>query len=162
MTLLCSFDRGSFQRRRWWTVYFVVRLICWRKLFGLVEGVSSKHISLFISHAYIHRYSSTWKYENCPYACDPPLMTMHSKWRSQHNGPRLDPHLSLPIQRVSDRCLSWILVDTSHRFRIDLRETQHTPGAYPRHPQTPKWKEFLHKLLVGGLGYAPRGLLESS
>ncbi len=36
-----------------------------------------------------------------------------------------------------------------------LRETQHTPGAYPRHPQTPKWKEFLHKLLVGGLGYAP-------
>ena len=36
-----------------------------------------------------------------------------------------------------------------------LRETQHTPGAYPRHPQTLKWKEFLHKLLVGGLGYAP-------
>ena len=36
-----------------------------------------------------------------------------------------------------------------------LRETQHTPGAYPRHPQTPKWKEFLHKLLVGGMGYAP-------
>ena len=36
-----------------------------------------------------------------------------------------------------------------------LRETQHTPGAYPKHPQTPKWKEFLHKLLVGGLGYAP-------
>ena len=27
--------------------------------------------------------------------------------------------------------------------------------AYPRHPQTPKWKEFLHKLLVGGMGYAP-------
>ena len=24
-----------------------------------------------------------------------------------------------------------------------------------RHSQTPKWKEFLHKLLVGGLGYAP-------
>ena len=38
---------------------------------------------------------------------------------------------------------------------IILREPQHTPGAYPRHPQTPKWKEFLHKLLVGGLGYAP-------
>ena len=37
----------------------------------------------------------------------------------------------------------------------NLREPQHTPGAYPRHPQTPKWKEFLHKLLVGGLGYAP-------
>ena len=36
-----------------------------------------------------------------------------------------------------------------------LREPQHTLGAYPRHPQTPKWKEFLHKLLVGGLGYAP-------
>ena len=38
---------------------------------------------------------------------------------------------------------------------VILRETPHTPGAYPRHPQTPKWKEFLHKLLVGGLGYAP-------
>ena len=25
--------------------------------------------------------------------------------------------------------------------------------AYLRLPQTPKWKEFLHKLLVGGLGY---------
>ena len=36
-----------------------------------------------------------------------------------------------------------------------LREPQHTPRAYPRHPQSPKWKEFLHKLLVGGLGYAP-------
>ncbi len=36
-----------------------------------------------------------------------------------------------------------------------LREPQHTPGAYPRHPQSPKWKEFLHKLLVGGLGYVP-------
>ena len=36
-----------------------------------------------------------------------------------------------------------------------LREPQHTPGAYPRLPQTPKWKEFLHKLLVGGLGYVP-------
>ena len=36
-----------------------------------------------------------------------------------------------------------------------LREPQHTPGAYPKHPQTPKWKEFFHKLLVGGLGYAP-------
>ena len=31
----------------------------------------------------------------------------------------------------------------------NLREPQHTPGAYP------EWKEFLHKLLVGGLGYAP-------
>ena len=36
-----------------------------------------------------------------------------------------------------------------------LREAQHTPGAYPRHPQGPKWKELLHKLLVGGLGYVP-------
>ena len=42
----------------------------------------------------------------------------------------------------------------SHASNV-LRETQHTPGAYPRHPQTPKRKEFLHKLLVGGLGYAP-------
>ena len=37
----------------------------------------------------------------------------------------------------------------------DLREPQHTPGAYPRPPQNPKWKEFLHKLLVLGLGYVP-------
>ena len=36
-----------------------------------------------------------------------------------------------------------------------LREPQHTPGAYPMNPQTPKWKESLHKLLVGGLGYVP-------
>ena len=26
-----------------------------------------------------------------------------------------------------------------------LRESQHTPGAYPGPPQTAKWKEFLHK-----------------
>ena len=36
-----------------------------------------------------------------------------------------------------------------------LRILQHTPGAYPRHPQTPKWKEFLHKMLVERLGYVP-------
>ena len=36
-----------------------------------------------------------------------------------------------------------------------LRETQHTLGAYPRPPQTPKWKEFHHKRLVLGLGYVP-------
>ena len=33
-----------------------------------------------------------------------------------------------------------------------LRKSQHTLGAYLR---TPKWKEFLHKPLVGGLGYVP-------
>ena len=33
-----------------------------------------------------------------------------------------------------------------------LREPQHTPGSYPRHPQIPKWNEFLHKLC---LGYVP-------
>ena len=27
--------------------------------------------------------------------------------------------------------------------------------AYPRHPQTLKWKEFLHKQMVEGLGYVP-------
>ena len=37
---------------------------------------------------------------------------------------------------------------------IYLREPQHTPGAYPRHPQTLKWKEF-HKQMVEGLGYVP-------
>ena len=40
-------------------------------------------------------------------------------------------------------------------FTYLLREPQHTPGAYPRHPQTPKWKEFLHKMLVEHLGYVP-------
>ncbi len=57
---------------------------------------------------------------------------------------------------------SWVLHPKRNMFllrnpwrTIILREPQHTPGAYPRHPQTPKWKEFLHKLLVGGLGYAP-------
>ena len=45
-----------------------------------------------------------------------------------------------------------------------LREAQHTPVSHtpdiPFHPQM--IQEFLHKLLVGGLGYAPGGLLESS
>ena len=36
---------------------------------------------------------------------------------------------------------------------FNLRETQHTRGARPRNPKTPKLKELLHKLLVGGLGY---------
>ena len=35
------------------------------------------------------------------------------------------------------------------------REPQHTPGAYPRHPQTLKWKDILHKQMVEGLGYVP-------
>ena len=34
--------------------------------------------------------------------------------------------------------------------------------AYPRHPQSPKWKEFLHKVLVEGLGCVPRGMKENS
>ena len=50
---------------------------------------------------------------------------------------------------------SWWGKYDSQRGRGILREPQHTPGAYPRLPQTPKWKEFLHKLLVGGLGYVP-------
>ena len=42
------------------------------------------------------------------------------------------------------------------KWNVDiLREHQHTRGAYPRPPQTPKWKEVLHKLLVLGLGYVP-------
>ena len=44
----------------------------------------------------------------------------------------------------------FIMVET-----ISPRKPQHTPGAYPRPPQTPKWNEFLHKLLVLGLGYVP-------
>ena len=37
-----------------------------------------------------------------------------------------------------------------------LREPQHTPGAYPKHPFHPQMKGIpKHKLLVGGLGYAP-------
>ena len=44
----------------------------------------------------------------------------------------------------------------NHQIGINiLREPQHTPGAYPRHPQTLKWKEFLHKQMVEGLGYVP-------
>ena len=38
---------------------------------------------------------------------------------------------------------------------VILREPQHTPAAYPRPPQTLKWKEFLHKQMVEGLGYVP-------
>ena len=49
----------------------------------------------------------------------------------------------------------WVGGFNHQQSHVFLREPQHTPGAYPRHPQTPKWKEFLHKLLVGGLGYAP-------
>ena len=42
------------------------------------------------------------------------------------------------------------------------REPQHTPGAYPRPPQTPKWKEFLHKVLAGVSGVCSGGMLENS
>ena len=45
---------------------------------------------------------------------------------------------------------------------VNLREPQHTPGAYPRHPQTLKWKEFLQKQMVEGLGYVPGVMLENS
>ena len=41
---------------------------------------------------------------------------------------------------------------------MNLRETQHTPKvAYPRHPLSPPNDSGIpnHKLLVGGLGYAP-------
>lgn len=37
------------------------------------------------------------------------------------------------------------------------REPQHTPAAYFRPSQTPKWGEFLYKLLVGGMF---QGMLE--
>ena len=47
----------------------------------------------------------------------------------------------------------WNLGEIS--FFTFLRKPQHTIGAYPRNPETPKWKEFLHKPLVGGLGYVP-------
>ena len=43
---------------------------------------------------------------------------------------------------------SWLINGDQNYY---LREPQHTPGAYPMNPQTPKRKEFLHKLLVGGL-----------
>ena len=49
-------------------------------------------------------------------------------------------------------CFQWLCALCDSR---NLREPQHTPGAYPTPPQTPKWKEFLHKLLVLGLGYVP-------
>ena len=43
------------------------------------------------------------------------------------------------------------------------REPQHTPRSIPQtSPNPPKWKEFLHKLLVGGFGVCLRGLLEKS
>ena len=38
------------------------------------------------------------------------------------------------------------------KFCQNLREPHHTPGAHPRHPRSPKWKELLHKLLVGVWG----------
>ena len=43
-----------------------------------------------------------------------------------------------------------------------LREPQHTPRAYPMNPQTPKWKEFLHKKVSWGSGVCSRGMLENS
>ena len=33
------------------------------------------------------------------------------------------------------------------------REPQHTPGAYTMNPQTPKWKEPLHKLLENNMAF---------
>ena len=56
--------------------------------------------------------------------------------------------------------ISYIKIPMNHVSKVsytyNLREPQHTPRAYPMNPQTPKWKEFLHKLFVGGLGYVPR------
>ena len=40
----------------------------------------------------------------------------------------------------------WVALDEV----VFLREPQDTPGTYPRHPQTPKWKEFVYKVLFQG------------
>ena len=37
-----------------------------------------------------------------------------------------------------DVCAGGFSISALRRKRIILREPQHTPGAYPRHPQTPK------------------------
>ena len=51
--------------------------------------------------------------------------------------------------------LHLIVVTSYWSYIFILREPQHTPGAYPRHPQKPTWKEILHELLVGGWAYWP-------
>ena len=55
-----------------------------------------------------------------------------------------------PVGYVTPRNTPCIRCISYNPF-TNLREPQHTPGAYPMNPQTPKWKESLHKLLNGGL-----------
>ncbi len=50
----------------------------------------------------------------------------------------------------------WLLIS------LDPRKPQHTPGAYPRHPQRPKWKEFRNiNRWLGVWGYVPGGMLKN-
>ena len=64
--------------------------------------------------------------------------------------------LKSPFRRNRSYTCFFFLPGFIHSMEVSIpREPQHTSGAYPRPPQTPKWKEFLHKLLVPGLGYVP-------
>ena len=60
-------------------------------------------------------------------------------------------HTFLPLTVL--KVLKGIIGDDTTQFngrtcheaiRYSGTEVQHTPGAYPRDPQNPKWKEFLH------------------
>ena len=42
------------------------------------------------------------------------------------------------------------------QLKLFLREPQHSPWSItPKHSQTPNERNSKHKLLIGGLGYAP-------
>ena len=74
---------------------------------------------------------------------------MHPRWFSrQISGPS-------PVITFAIRPQLANLVEFQPQSSTKKTPTSHTLGAYPRHPYTPKCKEFLHKLLVGGLGYVP-------
>ena len=45
--------------------------------------------------------------------------------------------------------------DFGKQRSLEKRNPNIPPKTYPRNPQAPKGKEFLHELLVGGLGYDP-------
>ena len=63
-------------------------------------------------------------------------------------------------------CLAWPVYRLGLRSQVPdfyLRRPQHSPGAYLRHPETPKWKEFRNiNSWLGVWGMFLSGMLENA
>ena len=74
-------------------------------------------------------------------------------WRSIQKNPAKNRVKSLSCLGGEGKFLSSLRVD---RRDVNPRNKHRDMSrACPRHPQTTKWKEFLHQVLVQGLGYVP-------